>query len=210
MEILSIFRLVSPFFRRRRMKAFLERLKPETGDRILDVGGYPEFWAESGIESFITVLNVHPVAAPVSNFQITTVIGDGTDLKYADNSFDIVFSNSVIEHLGTLEQQQRLASECARVGKRMWIQTPARSFPIEPHFLTPLIHYFPKSWQKELLRNCTVWGWLAHPSDRQIQDVLDEIRLLNAREMKVLFPDSKIRRERFLGLTKSYIALNQE
>ena len=191
------------------MKAFINQLNPGSEDRILDVGGYLEFWADSGIESFITILNVHPISNPVSNSKITTVIGDGTDLKYADNSFDIVFSNSVIEHLGTFERQQQLASECARVGKRLWIQTPARSFPIEPHFLTPLIHYFPKSWRKKMLRNCTVWGWLVRPSDKQIEDALDEIRLLSNREMKALFPGCAIERERILGLTKSYIAVRE-
>jgi hypothetical protein len=188
------------------MKAFIDQLKPSKDDRILDVGGYPEFWAGSGIESFVTILNLHPTTS-TSNKRIFIVIGDGTDLKYEDQCFDIVFSNSVIEHLGTVEPQQRFASECARVGKRLWIQTPARSFPIEPHFLTPFIHFFPKSWQKKLLRNCTVWGWLVRPSDKQIEDALDEIRLLSETEMRDLFPDCSIKREKILGFTKSYIAV---
>jgi len=206
MDIYTIFRWVSPHFRQRRMKAFINQLKPGKDDRILDVGGYPEFWAGSGIESFVTILNLHPTTSP-SNDKISTVVGDGTDLKYDDDSFDIVFSNSVIEHVGTFERQRRLASECERVGKRLWIQTPARSFPVEPHFLTPFIHYFPKSWRKKMLRNCTVWGWLVRPSAKQIEDALDEIRLLSDREMKVLFPGCTIERERIFGLTKSYIAV---
>jgi Methyltransferase domain len=207
MDIFTIFRWISPQFRRRRMKAFIDQLKPGKDDRILDVGGYPEFWAGSGIESFVTILNVEPIPDSASNERMSTVVGDGTDLKYADNSFDIVFSNSVIEHLGTFERQQRLANECARVGKRLWIQTPARSFPIEPHFLTPLIHYFPKSWRKKMLRNCTVWGWLVRPSNKQVEAALDEIRLLTHQEMMLLFSECAIERERFFGLTKSYIAV---
>jgi hypothetical protein len=189
------------------MKAFIDQLKPAKDDRILDVGGYPEFWAGNGIESFVTILNLERIPDSPSNEKMSTVVGDGTDLKYEDNSFDIVFSNSVIEHVGTFERQQQLANECARVGKRLWIQTPARSFPIEPHFLTPLIHYFPKSWRRKMLRNCTVWGWLVRPSDAQIEDALDEIRLLNDKEMRVLFPDCTIKREKVFGLTKSYIAV---
>jgi Methyltransferase domain len=206
MDIFTIFRGISPHFRRRRMKAFIDQLKPGKDDRILDVGGYPEFWAGSGIESFVTILNLHPTTS-ASGDKISTVIGDGTDLKYGDDSFDIVFSNSVIEHLGTFERQQLLAKECARVGKRLWVQTPARSFPVEPHFLTPFIHYFPKSWRKKMLRNGTVWGWLVRPSDKQVEDALDEIRLLNDKEMSVLFPDCTIEREKAFGLTKSYIAV---
>jgi Methyltransferase domain len=209
MDVFTIFRWISPHFRRRRMKAFIDQLKPGKNDRILDVGGYPEFWTGSGIRSFVTILNVH-LTTSASNEKISTVVGDATDLQYEDNAFDIVFSNSVLEHLGTLERQQRLANECARVGKRLWIQTPARSFPIEPHFLTPFIHYLPKSWRKKMLRNCTVWGWLVRPSDTQIDDALDEIRLLNDKEMRVLFPDCTIEREKVFGLTKSYIAVRNE
>jgi Methyltransferase domain len=207
MDVFTIFRWISPHFRRRRMKAFIDQLKPAKDDRILDVGGYPEFWAGSGIESFVTILNLESIPDSPSNERISTVVGDGTYLKYADNSFDIVFSNSVIEHLGTFERQQQLAAECARVGKRLWIQTPARSFPVEPHFLTPFIHYLPKSWRKKMLRNCTVWGWLVRPSNKQVEDALDEIRLLSHQEMLLLFSECAIERERFLGLTKSYIAV---
>jgi hypothetical protein len=209
MDILSIFRVISPFFRRRRMRRFVALLNPKREDLILDVGGDPDFWTGSNVESHITVLNLHPIKLGSTTSRIVTVIGDGTNLSYQSQSFDIVLSNSVIEHLGTFEQQQRFAAECSRVGKRLWVQTPAKSFPIEPHFLTPLIHFFPKSWRRRMLRYGTVWGWLVRPSDQQIEDVLQEIRLLSYREMKLLFPESEILRERFLGLTKSYAAVRR-
>src|ERR1700761_1836899 len=63
MDIFTIFRWVSPHFRRRRMKALIDQLKPGKDHRILDVGGYPEFWAGSGIESCVTILNLHPTTS---------------------------------------------------------------------------------------------------------------------------------------------------
>ncbi len=58
-----------------------------------------------------------------------------------------------------------------------------------------------------MLRNWTVWGWLVRPSNEQVEDALDEIRLLSHHEMLVLFSECAIERERFFGLTKSYIAV---
>jgi len=90
---------------------------------------------------------------------------------------------------------------------KYWIQTPARSFPIEPHLITLFIHYLPKSLQQRLIRWFTVWGWMTKPSAEKVSVFLEEVRLLTYKEMRALFPDGKIIRERFLGLTKSYIAL---
>jgi hypothetical protein len=209
MNILSLFDLVSPFFRRRRMDRFLKLFAPTSNTRICDIGGYPDFWKDVLRETPITVLNIHPVASPRDRPHISTVLGDGTNLRYADNEFDILFSNSVIEHLGSFENQQRFARECMRVGRALWIQTPARSFPIEPHFLTPFIHYLPRGWRRRLLRNFTVWGWLGRPSDQQVDEMVSEIRLLDLKELKELFPGCGILKEKFLLLTKSYIVVRK-
>jgi 2-polyprenyl-3-methyl-5-hydroxy-6-metoxy-1,4-benzoquinol methylase len=64
----------------------------------------------------------------------------------AARSFDIVFSNSVIEHVGDAESQQQFAHEIARVGRAYWVQTPNRRFPVEPHLLTPFLHFLPTRW----------------------------------------------------------------
>jgi len=74
----------------------------------------------------------------------TYVLGDGTNLKYADREFDIAYSNSVIEHLSAYKNQQKFANEMRRVGQKVWCQTPARWFFIEPHYITPFIHFFSK------------------------------------------------------------------
>ncbi len=199
-----------PLFRRRRMKHFLRTFDPRLETRILDVGGGVLNWELIGCDSHITILNLSDPPAPSSSqSHFTFVRGDGRSLQYPDNAFDIVFSNSVIEHLSSWENQVRFAQEIRRVSGNVWVQTPARSFFLEPHLLTPFIHFVSRRWQKLLLRNFTVWGLITRPSPSQIDHFLDEVRLLSFDEMRTLFPDCTIFREKFLWLTKAYIAIKR-
>lgn len=131
-------------------------------------------------------------------------------MPFKDAAFEVVYSNSVIEHLGDWASQQTFAKEIARVGIRYYVQTPNKRFPIEPHLLTPLIHYFlhflPRSLQRFLLRYFTLWGWVTCPMVWECERFLREVRLLDEHELRRLFPDAKIQRERFLGMTKSLVA----
>ena len=86
---------------------------------------------------------------------------DATNLhEFGDASFDIAFSNSVIEHLSTFENQARMAAEVRRVARAYWVQTPNFWFPIEPHFLVPAWHWLP-GWLMAVLAVCTVAVLLA-------------------------------------------------
>ena len=135
--------------------------------------------------------------------------GDGRQLDYRPSAFDIVFSNSVAEHLGTWADQQRFAAEIRRVGKAYWVQTPNRWFPFDPHLLALFVHYLPKAIQQHLLRYGTIWGLVIRPTRAQVAGFLAEVRLLTEREMRALFPDAQILVERFCGLNKSFIAVRQ-
>jgi hypothetical protein len=195
-------------FRIRRMRAFLEEFRPGTDDRILDVGGTDVNWRLIGYGGPVVLLNLQPpeqVPGLPANLQY--VQGNGTRLPYRDRAFEIGFSNSVIEHLHTWERQERFAAEIRRVSDALWVQTPARWFPIEPHHLAPFVHFLPKRWQRHLIRNFTPYGWFVRPSQEHVDNLLREYRLLSYREMKALFPDCEIRRERFAGLAKSYVAV---
>jgi hypothetical protein len=208
MDIHSVYGLFLRPFRRRRMRAFQRSFRPGERTTILDVGGTPFNWELAGIRSQLTLLNPSPPGgsdAPAQNYRC--VVGSGTQLEFADGAFDVVFSNSVIEHLASWEQQQAFAREVRRVARGLWVQTPARGFPIEPHLMTPFLHYLPLTWQRRLLRHFSVWGLIARPSQRAVDDFLSQTRLLGYGEMRELFPDCEIRRERFLGLTKSYVAV---
>ena len=191
------------------MRLFQDAFKPNSTTTILDVGGYPATWRDLSARPQITVLNIHEIdyVRNPSDPPIQTVVGNGCRLEFDAHSFDIVFSNSVIEHVGTFENKQMFADECRRVGGRLWVQTPARSFFIEPHLLTPFIHFLPLVAQRALIRNFTVWGLLTRPSGQDVRDLMAEIRLLTRKEMQVLFPDCTIIAEKVLGLTKSYVAI---
>lgn len=193
---------------------FRDHLSPRRSDRLLDVGGYPGFWTQyEPVVGRLDCLNIHEVAWEDSlspAHQIQTMVGDGCALEMPDGSYDILFSNSVIEHVRTWEEQQAFAGEARRVGRDLWIQTPAYECPIEPHYVGLYIHHLPKRWQLRLIRWVTLWGWLHRPSKEQIQHEVKTLRLLSRKEMGLLFPDCEILTERLFGLIpKSYIAFRK-
>lgn len=200
-------RLLRPF-RRRRMRRFALEFRSLPRLRVIDVGGSFFNWSLApGIPRLVLVnLRTKDDARRLPD-GISRVVGDGTRLAFGNAAFDVAFSNSVIEHLGTPERQAAFARELRRVGRGLWVQTPARSFPFEPHLLAPFVHWLPTRWQRRVLRRFTLWGWLSRPTPERVERFLAETRLLGAREMQELFPDCEIRRERFLGLTRCYVAV---
>ena len=204
----SIFKI----WRSRRFDLFLRLVKPLPSDTLLDVGGYPGCWTfyPQPVKR-IDILNTHAVVwsrIDAPNHNISMLVGDGCGLSMDDKSYDIGFSNSVIEHVGSWERQQQFASELRRVARKLWIQTPAYECPFEPHYLTPFVHYLPGSLQKRILRWCTLRGWLMQPNQDQINSMVDDTRLLRLSEMRQLFPDCEIVTERLLWIVpKSYIAV---
>jgi SAM-dependent methyltransferase len=175
--------------------------------RLLDVGGTQEYWEQMGFgndsDLEITLLNLEP--RPIGKYR--QVIGDARDMsQFVDREFDVVFSNSVIEHVGAWTDQLSMANEVRRVGKRYYVQTPNRYFPIEPHFLFPLFQFFPVFLRVSLHCNFTL-GWMRRASSREeATKAVESIRLLSTAQMKRLFPEAEIYSEEFLGLTKSITA----
>jgi SAM-dependent methyltransferase len=191
--------------------AKLERLLGITAStRILDVGGTPANWELLRVRPHVIMVNL-PRALEPSEDGPPWIFADGRHLPFRDKSFDVVFSNSVIEHVGDFVRQEQFASEIARVGVHYFVQTPNRWFPVEHHLLTPLVHFLPRRWQQGLVRKFTVWEWIARPRPDQrtffLEHYLRDIRLLDSRAMRRLFPDARLIRERFLGFTKSLIAV---
>lgn len=178
--------------------------------RILDVGGTDYFWKESSLPKLpnieITLLNL--VNQHICTDTIKGRVGDGTNMpEYADDHFDLVFSNSVIEHLYTWKNQEKMAKEILRVGKKYYIQTPNKHFPIEAHYALPFAQNLPKSWMEFILTK-TRLSRLKKWSVEDAKQYLEEIRLLDEKEMKTLFPDCTIYKENWVGMTKSITAHN--
>ena len=192
-------------FRRRRMRRFFSTFSPSRSARVVDIGGAVHTWnveAESHVQFPVTLIN-NLEYEDYTSVRFEAVEADATALPFPDNSFDIAFSNSVIEHLGTWERQQAFANEARRVARKLWIQTPARSFPIEAHLLAPYIQYLPKDIQRRIVR----WTPRGLLNPEVVQQIVNEVRLLTYPEVAKLFPDCRILKERFCGLTKSYIAV---
>ena len=183
---------------------------PEHPLKILDVGGTSSFWERMGFagnaDVEIVLLNLYD--QEVANEHMRSVVGDAADMSmFPSRSFDVVVSNSVIEHLPTLELQHRMASEVLRVGRRHWVQTPNRRFPLEPHFLFPLFQYLPVSVRAWLLGHMDL-GWYKREKDPgAARSAVLSVRLMKGSELRSAFPESRLVTERAFGLVKSFIAI---
>ena len=198
-------------FREKRFSFFLKKFnKMQKPVSVLDVGGKINFWENRGIAGNtnfeITLINIEKEKSQYSN--IKTLIGDATDLsQFDDESFDITHSNSVIEHLYNFENQKKMASEIVRVGKKHIVQTPNKYFFIEPHYLLPFFQFVPKKLKYFILTK-TKLSRLKKWDKKFASQYIEEIRLLSLKEMKELFPNSKIYFEKFIGMNKSFTIHN--
>jgi SAM-dependent methyltransferase len=212
----NIHRIYSAFARRFRpgrikvLKAMLPQIANPNA-RILDLGGTARWWADVHAPSrHITIVNLdrrleNEVLAAGYEF----VCADACKLPFADGQFDLVVSNSVIEHVGDASRQALFAAEMRRCGRAVYMQTPSRWFPVEPHLITLGLHWLPVPMQRRLIRWLSVWGWVAKPSQAQVDEFIGSTRLLDGREVRQFFPDCELVNERLLGLTKSFVAVRR-
>lgn len=202
-----------------RLRALIEKIAQGRSEvRILDLGGSVEYWRRVGVDFLksnnvrISVLNltVDELRAENADSDIfSMIIGDACDLKeFGDGHFDLVHSNSVIEHVGNWARMKKFADEVRRTGRSYYVQTPYYWFPVEPHFYkAPIIHWLPRPLQARLL----VWFPVTHTGRVRSLDaafgVLDGTQLLDRSQMRMAFPDAEIVGERLFGLTKSLTAI---
>ncbi|UCS95708.1 class I SAM-dependent methyltransferase [Echinicola marina] len=178
--------------------------------KILDLGGTENFWKDQKIlqSGNVDVIILNLSKEPVSTPHIQSMAGDATNLsEFEDNSIDLVFSNSVIEHLYTWDNQVLMAKEIRRVGKKHFVQTPNKYFFLEPHYALPYFQFYPKSLGFVILTKTKLSRFKKWDS-KQAQQYIDEIRLISENEMRQLFPTSTIHHEKFIGLNKSFYAHN--
>jgi SAM-dependent methyltransferase len=190
--------------RERKLRLFLDELRPTSETTVLDVGadelGFGEGDGCGTLNFFeerypwperVTALGLHDGAGFRSRYpQIPYVQGDACSLPFEDGSFDIVFSNAVIEHVGGRERQRAFVSEAIRVGRRVFITTPNRRFPVEVHTRLPFVHWLPDA--------------LSHPLYRATgRDIGPEVELLTRRSLAALFPG----RVRIVSLGLTLVAI---
>jgi Methyltransferase domain len=207
-----------------RGEVFRTMLEPTDRDRILDLGS-EEGDHIAAIVPFRENVTIADIYAPALErgrqrfgFQ-TALLDQSGSLPFADNEFDIVFCSSVIEHVtvdkdqlqglrdggafraASWQHQRRFADEIRRVGKRYFVQTPDKWFPVESHTWLPVVIVaLPRGLQLRLV------GWL---NRWWIKPTQVDWNLLTASDMARLFPEAEIVRERTLGLSKSLIAVKR-
>ena len=192
----------APRFRRKRQQQFLALFPPEKFPSLIDIGGLATQWKDDPRD--ITILNLMPQSAA----HCKVLVGDGRCTGLPDSSFDIAFSQSAIEHVGEWKDQVAFAAELRRIGKAVYCQTPNRWFPLEVHYLTFFLHWHPKILQNYFVaRFLTAWGWAARPDRQGVREYASQVKLLTPRQMKQLFPDCIIQKEKYLGMTKALIAI---
>lgn len=178
--------------------SFVQRVLDLHGDEsILDVGGTDASWWFANWPGFIVRINLDRSAPG------TDVVGDGCTLPFRDRTFEVAFSNSVIEHLPNWEGQVKFAQEFQRVGRRFFLQTPNRYFPLEPHYLFPFFQFLPNWFQRWLHRHFTL-GTVGKGTDADFC----WIRLMTKSELRQLFPTARIIGERFGPFVKSWYAVS--
>lgn len=194
-----MFNALSAKSRARKLQMFFEMLRPDPNDLVLDIGGecdpagtsvqlsdnYP--WKNRLTVANIDLSAMRRVADTYPDSNV--LLADACRLPFPDESFDIGFSNAVIEHLYTWQNQQRMAAEIQRVCKRWFFATPNRWYPYEFHARLPLVSWLPPP----LMHRVTRIVCYNHVHQRYMSGLrTDEIRLLTTRELRHIFPHSRI------------------
>lgn len=202
-------------FRRKRFYLFLRLASSIASDkaviRVADLGGAMDYWEKvrdlwNHLPLEITIFNIGAQAADHGSYKFR--VGDACDMSdYADNAFDLVHSNSVIEHVGHWGRIEAMATEIRRLAPNYYVQTPNFGFPLEPHFLTLFFQWYPEVLRAHMLQR-KKRGF--YESSRDISDAMyavQSVNLLTAGQMRHLFPDGRLEKEKFCGLTKSLICI---
>uniref|UniRef100_A0A5Q5CCB2 Methyltransferase type 11 n=1 Tax=Mycobacterium sp. (strain JLS) TaxID=164757 RepID=A0A5Q5CCB2_MYCSJ len=202
-------RSISARARQKRWGKFADSFPSVHDMHVLDLGGTPDFWKSAPVRpNKVTVVNID--AFP-STDSVLAVQGDACapPPAVANAQYDLVVSNSLIEHVGGHAQRARLAEVIHRSAPYHWVQTPYRYFPVEPHWLFPGLQFLPFAIRVEITNR---WR-LGHRFTESRQEAIDsvhEVDLIGVTQMADYFPRSAIWREKFAGLTKSIVAIQPE
>jgi hypothetical protein len=183
--------------RRRRWDDLLQHFPDLSDMTVVDLGGRPSSWSGSPVmPRSIVYVNIEPVDKDSEDHVITadacTVEGIG--------HFDLVYSNSTIEHVGGHDRRLQFADTVRKLGDSYWVQTPYRYFPVEPHMVFPFAQFLPTPARVSVCRHWKPSQVAADPHE------IMSIDLLGLTELQAYFPDATIERERFAGLVKSLVA----
>jgi hypothetical protein len=198
--------------RARRWEDLCERFPRLSEMRILDLGGRVSNWVAAPVcPAQVVILNIEDQPESFDRFEVINGDACSPPNKLRSEQFDLVYSNSVMEHVGGHYRRQQFADTVQRSGSRHWIQTPYRYFPIEPHWIFPGMQFLPMSTRSAISARWPL-GWahqLSDPPKGKAAHVTlaMEVELLSKTELRRYFPESAVIGERFAGFTKSLIAV---
>jgi ubiquinone/menaquinone biosynthesis C-methylase UbiE len=191
---------------------------PTENSRVLDVGAEVDILATGELQfidlypwkhriSAINISQEHISHIKKCYHKVDAVVGDACKLPWPDNYFDVVYSNAVIEHLGSFEKQQKMASEIMRVGNQWFLTTPNRWYPFEFHMRLPFVTWLPGKgylWAGRIVAYNHVKKKYTFGSKRR------DLRLMTARELKHCFPSSKIIKLRVTFMAETLIVVGDK
>lgn len=196
--------------RKHRWKTFRDHFPEIDSMSVVDLGGTVDYWMRSPVQPrSVHVLNLQEPPSSIPDW-ITVDVADATDpaLLSRAGAYDLVYSNSVIEHVGGHERRTAFAANVAALAERHWIQTPYRYFPVEPHWVCPFMQFLPLRMRARLGLH---WP-LVHTRHADMESAIAAqltVELLDITAMRHYFPNSEIVYDRLAGLVKSVIAVKE-
>lgn len=187
--------------RRKRINSFLEHLSIKTGDHVLDLGGHPNFWQHCQIPLKITLLNLassNIQLPPDSQHDYTFKIHDIRKPIKITESVKCIFSNSVLEHVGNKNAQEEVAQNILETKLPFWVQIPNPYFPIEAHCMIPFWWQLPQKCRQSFLQHWERKG------NNFLVNQMNTTMPIDVAELKNLFPNTNLHREKMLGFDKSF------
>lgn len=195
------------------LKPKLLKLQQQKGNiNILDIGGDIRYWKNVGWDNpnvKIHLLNLYEneISKEDSN-AFCSIKGNALDLPFTKGQIDLVFSNSVIEHVGSYENQQKFADEVIKLSDKYIIQTPSLWFPLEPHSLIPLFQFIPHSIRALLIMTFNINYFPKAKTYKEALVVSNSTLMFTKKRFQQLFPDAEIQVESYFGIPKSYTAIH--
>jgi len=211
---MSIFSNLSYKSRKKKLEIFYDLVSPDKNTKVLDVGAEVDFSGKRGLQlidgyqwrSSLTAVNLsdqHCAKISEKYPEMTVQVGDACNLPFPDKSFDIIYSNAVIEHVGDFEAQKKMAEEIMRVGKSWYITTPNRWYPFEFHLRLPFITWLPFHGYK-IFRKLICYN---HAKRRYgFGSDTSNLQLMSASDLRKCFPESEIIKPRVTFMAETLVA----
>ena len=191
--------------RLRRTEEFRRRFPDLKDMRVLDLGGTAVSWRVSGMRAdSVTIVNLDNAGQPDEPWM---EFRRGDACAGGFGKYDLVFSNSLIEHLGGHARRQQFADVVQESAPMWWVQTPYRYFPIEPHWVFPGFQFLPFRTRVFISQHWNAGHLPEFKNVVEVAELVASTELISATEMRAYFPSSEIWFERIAGLPKSLTAL---